>query len=42
VELLRVLKKGDVNSVELPALSAASSVADRQVVAGGAARYTPY
>jgi len=29
VELLRVLEEGDVNSVELPALSAASSVADR-------------
>jgi len=29
VELLRVLEEGDINSVELPTLSAASSVADR-------------
>ncbi len=29
VELLRVLEEGDVNSIELPALSVASLVADR-------------
>ncbi len=42
VELLRALEEGDVDGVELPASSAASSVADGQVAAGGAAGHTPY
>jgi hypothetical protein len=45
IELLRVLEKGDVDTVELPTLLAASSVADGQGAAsgvGGAGGHMPY
>ena len=42
MELLRVLEEGDINNIELPASSAASSVADGQVVASRAAGHMPY
>jgi hypothetical protein len=42
MELLRALEEGDIDAVELPASSAASSVADGQGAAGGAAGHMPY